>query len=279
MNEHICVAVNTKATGEKIRKLREKCGFSKTEVQESLGLVGVQSIYDWENGVKLPNLENALGLARLLGVDLDQLLVAQPLVKENATKTEQERSDRCRISEAVEKLEPMFADMLLEDGSASDPAADTEIQLEDGTWEKYHYPVPEVLAYYSVSQFRLEICNRTDSYARFYPKERRFVFSEKGLKDEALLLHEMIHMHEYALSQLPSQYRERVAACLCESLQKNIYDVDQMVKENLSFFQDSSVDREEHDTLFYLKSLALDMRMHYKLGTIYACGREHRACA
>ena len=101
MNEHICVAVNTKATGEKIRKLREKCGFSKTEVQESLGLVGVQSIYDWENGVKLPNLENALGLARLLGVDLDQLLVAQPLVKENATKTEQERSDRCRISEAV----------------------------------------------------------------------------------------------------------------------------------------------------------------------------------
>ena len=92
MNEHICVAVNTKATGEKIRKLREKCGFSKTEVQESLGLVGVQSIYDWENGVKLPNLENALGLARLLGVDLDQLLVAQPLVKENATKTEQERS-------------------------------------------------------------------------------------------------------------------------------------------------------------------------------------------
>ena len=67
MNEHICVAVNTKATGEKIRKLREKCGFSKTEVQESLGLVGVQSIYDWENGVKLPNIENALGLARLLG--------------------------------------------------------------------------------------------------------------------------------------------------------------------------------------------------------------------
>ena len=63
MNEHICVAVNTKATGEKIRKLREKCGFSKTEVQESLGLVGVQSIYDWENGVKLPNIENALGLA------------------------------------------------------------------------------------------------------------------------------------------------------------------------------------------------------------------------
>ena len=55
--------------------------------------------------------------------------------------------------------------------------------------------------------------------------------------------------------------------------------VDQMVKENLSFFQDSSVDREEHDTLFYLKSLDLDMRMHYKLGTIYACGREHRACA
>ena len=121
------------------------------------------------------------------------------------------------------------------------------------------------------------VCDR--EHARFYPKERRFVVSEKGLEDEALLLHEMIHMNEYALSQLPSQYRGRVAACLCESLQKNIYDVDQMVKENLSFFQDSSVDREEHDTLFYLKSLDLDMRMHYKLGTIYACGREHRACA
>ena len=72
----------------------------------------------------------------------------------------------------------MFADMLLEDGSASDPAADTEIQLEDGTWEKYHYPVPEVLAYYSVSQFRLEICNRTDSYARFYPKKEGLSFGK-----------------------------------------------------------------------------------------------------
>ena len=180
MNEHICVAVNTKATGEKIRKLREKCGFSKTEVQESLGLVGVQSIYDWENGVKLPNLENALGLARLLGVDLDQLLVAQPLVKENATKTEQERSDRCRISEAVEKLEPMFADMLLEDGSASDPAVRHGNPAGRRNLGKYHYPVPEVLAYYSVSQFRLEICNRTDSYARFYPKRKKVCLFGKG---------------------------------------------------------------------------------------------------
>ena len=52
-------------------------------------------------------------------------------------------------------------------------------------------------------------------------------------------------------------------------------DLDEKIMDNLFFFRISASDCNEHDTLFYLKSLDLDRRMGYELGTIYECTHEN----
>lgn len=54
-----------------------------------------------------------------------------------------------------------------------------------------------------------------------------------------------------------------------------IADLDEKIMDNLFFFRISASDCNEHDTLFYLKSLDLDRRMGYELGTIYECTHEN----
>ena len=58
-------------------------------------------------------------------------------------------------------------------------------------------------------------------------------------------------------------------------LEDEIADLDEKIMDNLFFFRISASDCNEHDTLFYLKSLDLDRRMGYELGTIYECTHEN----
>ena len=63
--------------------------------------------------------------------------------------------------------------------------------------------------------------------------------------------------------------------CLYQKLKDEIADLDEKIMDNLFFFRISASDCNEHDTLFYLKSLDLDRRMGYELGTIYECTHEN----
>ena len=63
--------------------------------------------------------------------------------------------------------------------------------------------------------------------------------------------------------------------CLYQKLKDESADLDEKIMDNLFFFRISASDCNEHDTLFYLKSLDLDRRMGYELGTIYECTHEN----
>ena len=76
---------------------------------------------------------------------------------------------------------------------------------------------------------------------------------------------------ERLIMRLPSRYKELVTVCLYQKLKDEIADLDEKIMDNLFFFRISASDCNEHDTLFYLKSLDLDRRMGYELGTIYEC--------
>lgn len=89
------------------------------------------------------------------------------------------------------------------------------------------------------------------------------------LEDEKLVLHNMIHLHEWVLNQVPGHYKEMVTKSLYQELRKSISNLDERIEENLSFFRESQTDCDEHDTLFFLKSLDLDRKRGYELGTIY----------
>lgn len=76
------VMIDMEETKENLRRLRKHTGMSVKEVSEKLGMESVQSVYDWEGErKKLPRLENAIALARLYGVTLEELYVYKPLEK------------------------------------------------------------------------------------------------------------------------------------------------------------------------------------------------------
>lgn len=69
------VYVDMVATGDNIRRLRMKRGMSVQDVCDALCLSSVQTVYKWERGVGIPNLDNLILLAAVLGVRLDDLII------------------------------------------------------------------------------------------------------------------------------------------------------------------------------------------------------------
>lgn len=59
--------------GENIRRLREEMGLTQNALAEKL-LVSFQAISSWERGMSVPELENAVRLAELFNISLDDLL-------------------------------------------------------------------------------------------------------------------------------------------------------------------------------------------------------------
>ena len=66
--------VDKRATGLNIYRLIERSGVSREQIAEFLQLKSPRVIYDWANGIKLPSTENLLNLAKLLNVQVEDIL-------------------------------------------------------------------------------------------------------------------------------------------------------------------------------------------------------------
>ena len=67
--------IDMKATGRRIRWLRERQGMSVRELQEVLGFEQPQAIYKWQRGECLPTVDHLLMLSRIFGLPMQDLLV------------------------------------------------------------------------------------------------------------------------------------------------------------------------------------------------------------
>ena len=65
--------LDIKNFGLNLWKMRTEQGKSRHWLANELGLADQRIIYDYENGVKFPRLENALRIAMALGVNLDSM--------------------------------------------------------------------------------------------------------------------------------------------------------------------------------------------------------------
>lgn len=68
--------IDLQATGRNIRRLRTERGLTIAQVQAYFGFSQPQAIYKWQRGDALPTVDNLLALSRLLGVTIDDILVA-----------------------------------------------------------------------------------------------------------------------------------------------------------------------------------------------------------
>jgi transcriptional regulator with XRE-family HTH domain len=61
-----------KAMGERLQKLREEAGMSQSQLARAAGLP-LTTLRNWEQGRRVPLLDNALRVAKALGVTVDHL--------------------------------------------------------------------------------------------------------------------------------------------------------------------------------------------------------------
>lgn len=212
MDAYNNVGIDSIETAKNLKKLRIENNLKLKQVRDAIGLSAEQTVCSWESKThpKLPSIDNALNLARLYGVRLDQLYKTRPVKTGSPEKVDQEIRDRITISMRMGEFEEFFDDMRMERESICGPFVAAEAQREDGTWEPETIPLPDELTYFSYDLFKLKLCKK-----------------------------------------------------------KGSSNLDERIEENLSFFRESQTDCDEHDTLFLLKSLDLDRKRRYELGTIY----------
>lgn len=64
-------------TGQRIKEICTRQGYTVKKLQETLQIGARQSIYDWYNGKTLPSLDNMLALSRLLGLPVEDFVVCK----------------------------------------------------------------------------------------------------------------------------------------------------------------------------------------------------------
>jgi len=95
--------------------------------------------------------------------------------------------------------------------------------------------------------------------------------SPEHINDKVVILHEMIHAYIYILSQVDDYYRDVLFLCLYKNLSSKIEDLDKLILYHNNTWH-AEITRSQggsHGILFYLKSLDLDLRCGYELGTVY----------
>lgn len=120
---------------------------------------------------------------------------------------------------------------------------------------------------------------------------RTVTIAPKYENDDTVLLHELIHVFEglYNLKEgFTNNYGDKIDAdvypfirdalllALYNDLRAKIPDLDSRILAHANIYSGTNITNEggNHDILFFLKSLDLDLRLGYKLGTVCGYGRE-----
>lgn len=107
--------------------------------------------------------------------------------------------------------------------------------------------------------------------------ERTLSITKSHIHDKKVILHEMIHAYENILDNTCySVLRENLLIALYRKLSTRIADLDQRVAAHSELYSQMKVMNSggKHDLLFFLKSLDLDIRCNYPLGTVCGYGRD-----
>ena len=68
------IIFDNKKIGESIEKNREKKGFTRKDFKNVLKINSTKTIYNWENGLCIPNLSNLVKICNFLEVKIEAVL-------------------------------------------------------------------------------------------------------------------------------------------------------------------------------------------------------------
>lgn len=160
--------------------------------------------------------------------------------------------------------EEYFEDMLLKDGSLLNDIIEITSEITDGI-------------FLGIDKLRLYIVNSDDFNGCFYRNENKIEISKDYVNDKSVILHELIHYYEYMLEEeLPSLIRELLVLELYNKLVPQIPDLRKRIFEHCELYSyvETFKGSGQHGVLFFLKSLDLDIRCGFPLGTVCGYGRD-----
>lgn len=71
----VYLSIQQKATGERIRELLKKNGYTVKDIQKFMGFENPQAIYKQISGRSLPSIDNFLILSKVLHTSIEDILV------------------------------------------------------------------------------------------------------------------------------------------------------------------------------------------------------------
>lgn len=176
----------------------------------------------------------------------------------------------------VDENGELFEDMLFSEGTISHTYISIQSSRDGGkTWMNDEVNLPDELSYFSYSYFDFHVDKIGDSVLGcFNIEDQSLTIDPDYLHDEPTILHELIHLHEFVLNELPIFYHDVYFYCLYKSLQPQIVDLDERIEAHGHLLNEQQLYMQGglHDILFLLKSFDLDLKKGYKLGTIMGYG-------
>lgn len=104
--------IDPSATGQNIMRLRLERGLTVRDLQVFFGFEEPQAIYKWQSGKSLPTVDNLYALSVLLGVRMDEILVAvKPEWKITASEPQ---AKACGSVIFIDHLVPFVIELLVE---------------------------------------------------------------------------------------------------------------------------------------------------------------------
>ena len=177
---------------------------------------------------------------------------------ENATESERLLADR------VLRFENLFSDMLFWDDADNGE-----------NWLKTYSLLPAHITCFSIRFVHFSTIPPA-GYDAFYKHDELtlFVKPECILKDY-IVLHEMTHLHESIINDLPPMFHESILWRLYTDLKKQVGRLDEIISNHTNLSKELAIAEigGVHDLLFLLKSFDLDIRAGYSLGTVFGYGK------
>ena len=178
----------------------------------------------------------------------------------------------CRL---ITQLESLFIDMCWEPHSIVSDFIDSDLELHDV--EPVEFYEDYALGLFSFKwRFYVKDYPNEDVIGLTKARERTIEINRTHKDNIPVILHEMIHAHEIILEGLPSFYRDDVMLSLYIDLSKKIPDLYERIihHANEPAALALALSNGVHDVLFFLKSLDLDLKFGYPLGTVCGYGRD-----
>lgn len=160
-----------------------------------------------------------------------------------------------------------FEDMTLQKNSILYDVVQNQDEWTDG-----------ILMGIEFESLRFYIVNSDEYKGCFSPTERKIEIDRRYVNSKDVTLHELIHFYEWQLERNVSPtIRELLILRLYNKLKPQINNIDELITFHCDAFENyhTFYNGGQHGLLFYLKSLDLDLRCGYSLGTVCGYGREN----